>query len=81
MRVFWNAIHSCNIAKLDLIKAKKPYFDISNSCSEYATSLFNTPPNLLNRDFGLTYLLLYRIESTAGNCVAADEFMRSAQEA
>jgi hypothetical protein len=39
------------------------------------------PPNLLNRDFGLTYLRLYRLESTAGNSVAADEFMRSAQVA
>jgi hypothetical protein len=39
------------------------------------------PPQLLNRDFGLTYLRLYRLESAAGDAVAADEFMRSAQGA
>lgn len=39
------------------------------------------PPQLLNRDLGLTYLRLYRLESAAGNSVAADESMRSAQGA
>ena len=33
----------------------------------------------LHRDFGLTYLRLYRLESAAGNGAAADGYMRSAQ--
>lgn len=38
------------------------------------------PKNTLHRDSGLTYLRLYRLESTAGNYTAADDYMRSAQK-
>jgi hypothetical protein len=40
----------------------------------------NSPPDTLHRDFGLTYLRLYRLESAAGNSVLADGYMRSAQK-
>ena len=39
----------------------------------------NFPSVVLHRDFGLTYLRLYRLESAAGNGAAADGYMRSAQ--
>lgn len=38
------------------------------------------PQNLLHRDFALTYLRLYRIESAAGYVLAADDYMKSAQK-
>lgn len=38
------------------------------------------PQNLLHRDLALTYLRLYRIESTAGNTSTADNYMKSAQK-
>ncbi len=38
------------------------------------------PQTTLHRDFGLTYLRLYRLESTAGNPAIADQFMKSAQQ-
>ncbi|MFZ0213512.1 MAG: hypothetical protein WBE20_05910 [Candidatus Acidiferrales bacterium] len=38
------------------------------------------PKNQLHRDFALTYLRLYRIESAAGNASASDNFMKSAQK-
>ena len=37
------------------------------------------PLNTLHRDFGLTYLRLYRLESADGNSVKAEEYMMSAQ--
>jgi hypothetical protein len=36
--------------------------------------------NLLHRDFALTYLRLYRLESAAGNSSTADNYMKSAQK-
>lgn len=38
------------------------------------------PSVTLHRDFGLTYLRLYRLESAAGNSVSAEGYMRSAQK-
>lgn len=38
------------------------------------------PQNLLHRDFALTYLRLYRIESAAGDALAANDYMKSAQK-
>ncbi|HUJ30982.1 MAG TPA: hypothetical protein VLY23_06850 [Candidatus Acidoferrum sp.] len=38
------------------------------------------PQGTLHRNFGLTYLRLYRLESTAGNSAAADAYMKSAQK-
>jgi hypothetical protein len=39
----------------------------------------NFPPVTLHRDFGLTYLRLYRLESAVGNGAVADGYMVSAQ--
>ena len=39
----------------------------------------NFPSVTLHRDFGLTFLRLYRLESAAGNGAAADGYMKSAQ--
>lgn len=39
----------------------------------------NFSPVTLHRDFGLTYLRLYRLESAAGNGAVADGYMASAQ--
>jgi hypothetical protein len=36
--------------------------------------------NTLHKDFGLTYLRLYRIESAEGNSAAADDYMKASQK-
>lgn len=38
------------------------------------------PASTLHADFGLTYLRLYRLESSAGNLAVAKDYMRSAQK-
>ena len=37
------------------------------------------PPNTLHRDFGLTYLRLYRLESSAGNSAEAAGYLKASQ--
>jgi hypothetical protein len=36
--------------------------------------------NTLHKDFGLTYLRLYRVESADGNSAVADDYMKASQE-
>lgn len=38
------------------------------------------PQTFLHREFGLTYLRLYRLESAAGSLAIADDYMKSAQK-